>query len=171
MQCFRCGAFISGDFACPSCGSALEIGQDVCPSCGSPVLCAQCAEGVSGAGVAQPSASGSDGGRQLESVGLQYEYSSVQIPLYLSRDENETPSHFQQRFHNQIMQRIGSAALEGWETVDPLEYSLLQREGLISGGMLGLLGRHVVTIRLKRLVGGPQDPSQADTKENLQPPL
>lgn len=171
MQCFRCGAFVSDDFTCPSCGAALEIGQDVCPACASPILCAHCSGGMEQVVSMQSAPPGADGAIQTGSTALLYEYSSVQFPLYISQDENESAGHFQQRFHNEVMKRIASSSLEGWETVDPIEYTLLRRNGMITGGMLSLLGRHVVTIRLKRLMGGPRDSSEADAKEDLPPPL
>lgn len=158
MQCFRCGKDLpAGDYRCYACGSELRFGEDYCSQCGTAMLCEECAREVGNAAMAVPasdSAVSSADFTASPSEGLHYEYMTVPVRVHVTRREHESQQSFYDRVHQELVQQTQAAALEGWETADPLDYAWLQQQGLVDRGMLGGLfgGAGTVNIRLKRLV-------------------
>lgn len=150
MQCFRCGKELDG-YTCQGCGGALELGEDLCRMCGTPVLCASCAGATAyPAAEAMVMPAAAPGGAPQITEPLQYEYVSVQIPI-CRRYDDESYGHYAQRVQQLLTEQTLQAAMEGWQTVDPLDYRWLQHHGFVQHGLL-FIGRPSVTLRLKRLV-------------------
>lgn len=149
MQCERCGAsFDPTKHTCRECGAALQQGSTVCPSCGQALHCEWCDGPIvvrEGEPDTVPSAPSSGE--------LRYEYQTIQVRVPPRNSEETTPV-YAQRVQHILVNATAPAALEGWETVDPLDIGILDRDGYVQRGMWTMLLRGpLVSIRLKRLVG------------------
>jgi hypothetical protein len=148
MQCFRCGKDLPpGDGLCPTCGAQLPYLESYCNQCGTAILCDECR------GTLQQDAHASATGD-----GLQYEYRTVTIPLRVYQYGDEPYQQYLQRVHDYLVRNTQELTLEGWETVDPLDYAFLDRRGLAAHSLWGVLTNRPaqsVTIHLRRLIGGP----------------
>ena len=156
MQCFRCGADLPiGDGHCPACGSELPYGENFCNECGTAMLCERC-RGAPG----EVAAAATPGSAADPTDGLQYEYRTITVPLKVYRREHESLPSFYARVHQYLVDQTQAANLDGWETVDALDYEWLDRQGLVDHSILGFLSNRParsVTLRFKRLTGGPPD--------------
>lgn len=158
MQCFRCGQFLPGDGFCPVCGGALPLGEDYCTRCGTALLCEQC-RGAPGE-IASAATPGATDTALQPADGLQYEYQTITIPLKVYRRDDESLPSYYARIHQYLVEQTQPAALDGWETVDTLDYSFLDRQGLAQHNLLDFCtnrSAHSITLRLRRLTAGPPD--------------
>jgi hypothetical protein len=157
MQCYRCGSFVyAADPACHACGSPLRLGENLCHACFQPVLCEACGGDRPRSELfndtPSPAQPAPESVQTYTLRPLEYEYLTIPISFRLSPDEGSS-QRFYQQFHQILVERTLAAALDGWQTVDPLEYPILDQLGLIDHGWKALLGWQTVKLRLKRLTG------------------
>lgn len=76
---------------------------------------------------------------------------TVQVPI---RSADPYDTYTADRIHDELVAGTTQFALDGWQTVDPLDFETLRRQGLVQRAVLGLFGHTAVSIRLKRLTRG-----------------